>query len=168
MKAIVAVDKNWGIGKDGSLLISIPEDMKFFRETTSGHTVVMGRKTLESFPGGRPLKNRVNVVLTRNGAFEKEGCVIIHDRNELPCLLEGLDGEVFLIGGASVYRELLDMCDTAYVTKIDAAFDADVSFPDLDSDPAWTIAEQSEEKEYEGIKYRFVTYKKDRMNLERK
>ena len=161
MKAIAAVDKNWGIGKDNRLLISIPEDMKFFRETTSGSIVVMGRKTLESFPGGRPLKNRVNIVFTRSREFRREGVIAVNDLNALKLVLAEYPGkEVFVIGGASIYRQMVPLCDTVYITKIDKVYDADAYFPDLDEDPAWAVNSQSEEKEYEGITYRFIEYRK--------
>ena len=161
MKLIAAVDKNWGIGKDNSLLVSIPEDMKFFRETTSGKTVVMGRKTLESFPGGRPLKNRVNIVLTQNAGYEKEGAVIVHDIEELNAELKKYDtDDIFVIGGGSIYEKLLPMCDTAYITKIDKAFDADTFFPDLDKNEEWAVEEQGETFLSGDICYSFVRYRK--------
>ena len=161
MNLIVAVDENWGIGKDNRLLASIPADMKFFRETTTGHVVVMGRKTLESFPGKRPLKNRVNIVLTRDPFYEAEGAVIVHNAKELSDKLAGYDtDEVFVIGGESIYRQLLSSCDTAYVTKIEAAYDADAHFPDLDADPAWKLTGEGERFEHEGLGYRFCCYEK--------
>ena len=174
MKAIVAVDKNWGIGKDGDLLLSIPEDMKFFRKTTSGGVVIMGRKTLDSFPGGNPLKNRINIVLTRNTRFEKEGVIVVHNEEELDLELEKIktseNGEelmekAFVIGGASVYGQLLDKCETIYVTKMDKAFDADVFFPNLDEKDDWEIAEEGSENIYvaedgETVSFRFLTYQK--------
>jgi len=161
MKAIAAVDSNWGIGRDNRLLISIPEDMRFFRETTSGGVVIMGRKTLESFPGGRPLKNRVNIVFTRNPLYEKEGVIVVHSFEELrDALREHSSMEAFVIGGASIYRQMVPMCDTVYITKVDKAYEADAFFPDLDADPEWEAAEESELKEYEGLTYRFVTYRR--------
>lgn len=162
MKLIAAVDKNWGIGKDNSLLISIPEDMKFFRETTSGKVVVMGRKTLESFPGGRPLKNRVNIVLTKNTGYEKDGAVIVHGMEELNAELKKYDtDDIFVIGGGSIYEALLPMCDTAYITKIDKEFDADTFFPDLDKNEDWIIEEQGETFLSGDICYSFVRYRKN-------
>ena len=161
MKLIAAVDNNWAIGNNGGLLDSIPEDMKFFRETTTGHVVVMGRKTLESFPGKRPLKNRVNIVLTRDPAYACEGALIVHDEEELMAAIAGYDtNEVFIIGGASIYKQFLSLCDTAYITKVYAAHEADAFFPDLDLDGSWEISAQSGEKTHEGLKYRFITYKK--------
>lgn len=161
MNLIVAVDKNWAIGKDNGLLESIPEDMKFFRETTTGNVVVMGRKTLESFPGGRPLKNRTNIVITKNRSYEKEGAVIVHDLARLDEVLTQFDTDrIFVIGGASIYRLLLDRCDTAYVTKIDHTYEADTWFPNLDENPAWELAVCGDSKEYQDLTYRFCTYKK--------
>lgn len=169
MKAIVAVTKNWGIGKDNQLLISIPEDMKFFRNKTAGAIVIMGRKTLESFPGGRPLKNRVNIVITRDPSFAPEGVLSVHDVDEAvrkaeevrktDLLEDGRERETFVIGGASIYGQMADLCDTIYVTKIDADCEADAFFPDLDSRAGWMVAEESETAEHEGLRYRFVTYK---------
>ncbi len=167
MKAIVAVDENWGIGKNGGLLLSIPEDMKFFRTVTKDAIVVMGRKTLDSFPGGRPLKNRVNVVLTRDVNFTREGTVALRDVEELKKFLDkqDKDKEVFVIGGGSIYRQLIDLCDTAYVTKIYKKFDSDTFFPNLDENPEWFISEEKVQEPYvsesgESIDYSFVTYEK--------
>ena len=162
MKMIAAADRNWAIGKDGKLLISIPEDMRFFREKTMGKVVVMGRKTLESFPGKKPLKGRVNIVLTRDKEYKPEGeAVIVHDTDELKKSLSGYDTEdVFVIGGESIYRLLLPLCGSAYITKIDAAFDADAYFPDLDKEPGWEIADPGKEKEHEGVRFSFTLYKR--------
>ena len=159
MNTIVAVDRNWAIGRGNKLLCSIPADMKFFRETTTGHIVVMGRKTLESFPGGRPLKNRVNVVITKSASYEKEGAVIVHSVPEALEYLKQYDTkEVFVIGGESIYRQMLPYCDTAYVTCIDEAFPADTWFPNLEKDESWTCAEESEVLEHEGLTFRFRKY----------
>lgn len=159
MNTIVAVDRNWAIGNENRLLCSIPADMKFFRETTAGHVVVMGRKTLESFPGGRPLKKRVNVVITGKPDYEKEGAVIVHSVPEaLEYLAQYPAEEVFVIGGDSIYRQMLPYCDTAYVTSIDASFPADTWFPNLEEDPAWTCQDAGEVQEHEGLKFRFKKY----------
>ena len=126
MNLIVAADKNWAIGKDNKLLVSIPADMKFFRQTTTGKVVVMGRKTLESFPGGQPLKNRVNIVLTGNENYRVKDAVIVHTKDELMEELKKYDsGDVYVIGGASVYEMLLPECSVAHVTKIDHEYEAD-------------------------------------------
>lgn len=161
MKLIAAADKNWAIGYKNDLLVSIPEDMKFFRETTKGHVVVMGRRTLESFPGGRPLKNRVNIVLTSDLSYEKEGARIVHDIPELQRELEAYaNEEIFVIGGGSVYKQLLPLCDTAYITRIDKAFPADTYFPNLDEEPDWKVTQQSEEYTHEDLRYHFLTYER--------
>ena len=161
MNIIVSVDKNWGIGKDNRLLVSIPADMKFFRTTTTGKVVVMGRKTLESFPGGQPLKNRTNIVLTRDVNYKVKDAVIVHSVEELLEELKKYDSEeVYVIGGDSVYSAMLDHCDTAYVTKIDFAYEADTWFPNLDEREDWSPAEASEEQTYFDLEYQLVKYKK--------
>lgn len=155
--AIVAVDRNWGIGKDDALLAHIPADMRFFREHTTGHPVIMGRKTLESFPGGRPLKNRKNIVITRNPFYEVEGAVVVPTIDA--AIEQAGDEDAYVIGGGSVYRQLIDCCDLAYVTKIDAEFEADTFFPDLDANPRWELVEEGEVMEHEGLQFRFTTYR---------
>ncbi len=162
MKLIVNVDNEWNIGSDGDLVFPIREDMKFFRSTTSGKVVVMGRKTLDSFPGGNPLKNRVNVVLTRDKAFEKEGVEVVNSVEDALEALNAYDGDdVYIIGGAEIYAMFLDYCDTALVTHVDAVAEkADKKFPDLSVRPEWKLCEKSEEKEENGIKFTFCTYKK--------
>ena len=161
MKMIVAVDKNWGIGKNNDLLVSIPADMKMFRTETSGKVVVMGRKTLESFPGGLPLKNRTNIVLSGNPDYQVKGAIVVHS---LPELLEEIKkypkDQVYCIGGDSVYKMLLPYCDTAQVTKIDFAYEADRYFPNLDEMPQWQVAAESEEQTYFDQEYRFVRYER--------
>lgn len=138
MKAILSADRNWGIGNGNKLLVSIPSDMKFFRQTTTGKVVVMGRKTLESFPNGQPLKNRTNIVLTENPDYRVKDAVIVHSKEELLKTLEQYDTEdIYIIGGESVYRMMLPYCDTVLVTKIDRAFQADTFFPDLDEMEEW-------------------------------
>ena len=158
MDIIVAVAKDWGIGKDNDLLFHIPEDMKYFRKMTKGSTVVMGRKTLESFPKGEPLPNRTNVVLTRSRDYEKEGVTVVHNFEELEAL--NLEEPVFVIGGASVYRNLLSKCRRAYITKIDAVKPADTFFPDLDENPDWELESESETFTFEGVDFKFTTYVK--------
>ena len=155
MNLIVAVDKNWAIGRDGDQLIYIPEDLKHFKALTTGHPVILGRKTLATFPGGRPLKGRRNLILSRDPAFAPEGAEVFPD---LDRLLSAAPADSFVIGGASVYRTLIDRCDTAYITRIDASFPADKYFPDLDADPRWQIKEISEPMEHEGISFRYYTY----------
>ena len=162
MNIIVNVSKNWAIGKNGGLLFHISEDMKFFKEHTTGNTIVMGRKTLDSLPGGRALPNRRNIVLTRNEEFTREGVTVCCSADELRSLLSGVEsGSIYVIGGESLYRGLLPLCDTAYVTKVDEAVpDADAFMPDLDSDPDWETSGESSEHESGGRRYKFVTYKR--------
>ena len=161
MNIIVAADSNWGIGKNNQLLVSIPADMKMFRQETTGKVVVMGRKTLESFPNGLPLKNRTNIVLTGNKNYKANGAVIVHTIEEL---LEEIkkypSDEVYCIGGDSVYKQLLPYCDTAHVTKIDFAYEADSHFPNLDEMPEWKITAESEEQTYFDLEYTFVKYER--------
>ena len=161
MKIIVAADKNWGIGKDNKLLVSIPADMKMFRQETTGKVCVMGRKTLESFPGGQPLKNRVNVVLTTDKNYKVKDTVIVHSVEEMVEELKKYNSEdVYVIGGESIYRQLLPYCTKAYVTKIDHAYDADTYFPDLDADPEWEMTKISDEQTYFDLEYVFVIYER--------
>lgn len=161
MNLIVNADKNWGIGKNNELLVQIPNDMKMFRSTTIGNVVVMGRKTLESFPNGKPLPKRTNIVLTKNKNFAAKGAIVVHSKEEL---LEELkkypEEDIFVIGGESIYRILLPYCTTAYVTRTDYAYDADTYFPNLDELPEWKLVEESEEETYFDIEYRFTKYEK--------
>ena len=161
MKLIVAADQNWGIGKNNDLLVSIPSDKKFFRQETTGKVVVMGRKTLESLPGGLPLKNRTNVVLTRNPGYHVKDAVIVHD---VPELLEVLkkypENDIYVAGGGSVYEALLPYCSEAYVTKIDFAYEADTYFPNLDQMPEWEMVEESEEQTYFDLEFTFTRYER--------
>ena len=159
MNLIVAVDKNWAIGKNNRLMWSIPADMKFFRET-SGNVVIMGRKTLESFPQGQPLKNRVNIVITRNPGYKVKGAVVVHSVEEAVEEARKYEGEIYVIGGESIYREMLSLCDTAFVTKIDHAYDADTYFPNLDQDEEWRMTKISEEQTCFDLEYYFTVYEK--------
>ena len=162
MNLIVAVDKNWAIGYGNKLLVSIPQDMKFFRETTSGKVVVMGRKTLESFPGGLPLKNRRNIVLTSNRNYQVKDAVIVHSEEELKEELKKYDtDEIFVIGGESIYRMLEPLCDEAFITKIDHSYQADAHFPNLDADPSWVLKEESEENTCFDLEYVFTRYERE-------
>lgn len=161
MILIAAVDRNWGIGKDNSLLFHIPADQRFFRETTTGNVVVMGRKTLDSFPNGAPLKNRTNIVLSRNTSLNKEGITVFNDTESLMKELEKYPKDsVFCIGGASVYEELLPFCDKALITKVDEAYEADAYFPDLDKMEDWEVTKVSEELTCFDLVYHFVTYER--------
>ncbi|MEE1113829.1 MAG: dihydrofolate reductase [Eubacterium sp.] len=161
MKAILCADKNWAIGKDNRLLVSIPADMRFFRQTTSGHVVVMGRKTLESFPNGQPLKNRTNIVLTHNPDYKADGAIVVHSKSELLKELEKYDSDdVYVIGGSAIYSLLLPYCDTVYVTKVNFAYQADTWFTNLDLMPEWEMTDESEEETYFDIEYTFRTYRR--------
>ena len=159
MKCIVAVDSNWAIGKNNKLLVSIPADMRFFKEHTMGKVVIMGRATLESFPGGKPLKGRVNIVVTRDPKYYVPDAIIVHSVKEAAKAAADYPADdVFVIGGASIYRQFLPLCDTAYVTKIDYAYDADTYFPNLDEAPDWELLEESDEQTYYDLTYAFTTY----------
>ena len=155
MNVIVAVDQNWAIGKGGDQLVYIPEDLKHFKALTLGHPVVLGRKTLATFPGGQPLKGRRNLILSATPGYAVEGGEVFPS---LEALLPQLPEDAFVIGGESVYRALLPYCHTAYVTKLEAAFPADRYFPDLDRDPAWQVSGESEPMEHQGLTFRYVTY----------
>ena len=161
MNLIVAVDSNWAIGKENKLLVSIPQDMKFFREKTMGHVVVMGRKTLESFPNGLPLKNRINIVLTANRSYKVKDAIIVHTKEELLEELKKYDSnELYVIGGGSIYEMLIPYCDTAYITKIDHAYAADTYFPNLDQRDDWEMTEVSEEQTCFDLEYVFAKYER--------
>lgn len=159
MKAIVAVDKKWGIGKRNGLLFELPADMKFFRETTSGKVVVMGSNTLKSFPGGKPLKNRINVVLYPEGE-KRDDCIVVGSMDELKSELKKYEKEdVFVIGGAMFYKTMLPYCSEVLVTKVDADGEAEVFYENLDKKPEWKCVYESEETETNGYKIKFTTYK---------
>lgn len=161
MNLVVAVDENWAIGNKNKLLVSIPNDMKMFRELTTGNVVVLGRKTLETFPNGQPLKNRTNIILSRNKGYEVNGATVVHSVEELLEELKKYDSEeIYVIGGDSIYKQMLPYCDTAHVTKIDHAYEADSYFPNLDTDPAWEVTADSEEQVYFDLTYHFVKYER--------
>ena len=156
--AIVHVDKEWGIGKGNDMMFSIPKDMKFFRETTMGHTVVMGGNTLRSFPGQKPLKNRVNIVLSRGQV--RDDCVIVRSYEELKKELKARENEeIFIIGGGEIYKALLPYCHFALVTKVDAVGGAEVFFPNLDKTENFVCVDEGEPIEDNGYTIRFTTYK---------
>lgn len=161
MNIIAAVDQQWAIGKNNELLIRIPDDMKQFRRLTTGNVVVMGRKTLESFPNQAPLKDRVNIVLTKNTDYKVKGAIVVHSLEELQEELKQYDTkDVFVIGGGSIYEQLVDLCDTAYITKIDYRYEADAYMPNLEKDPAWSVTEESEEQTYFDVIYTYQIYKR--------
>ena len=161
MNLIAAVDKNWAIGHANKLLVSIPNDQKHFREETLGKVVVLGRKTLETFPGGLPLKGRTNIILTTDPEFSAKEAIIVHSKEELFEELKKYDSkDVYIIGGDSVYKMMLPYCDTAHITKIDHVYHADTYFPNLDEDPDWKITADSEEQTYFDLEYVFLKYEK--------
>ncbi len=161
MNLIAAVDSNWAIGNKERLLVSIPNDHKHFREETTGKVVVLGRKTLQTFPQGLPLKNRTNIILSRDRNYEVKDALVVHSVEELLEELKKYNEEdVYVIGGESVYRQLLPYCRTAHITKIDHSYEADAFFPDLDSDPEWEITADSDEMTYFDIAYTFLKYER--------
>jgi len=165
LSAIVAVDASWGIGNEGNLLCRVSDDLKNFRAYTTGKTVILGSKTLATFPGGRPLKNRRNIVLSRRPDFAPEGAEVARSVEEALALLTANE-EAVVIGGETVYRQFLPYCDTAVVSKFDIDLPDDAVFPNLDTDPAWDIAEEGETRiaaegdSHPGMKWRIVTYKR--------
>lgn len=168
MNLIVAVDKNWAIGCGNRLLVSIPADMKFFRETTMGKVVVMGRKTLESFPAGQPLKNRTNIVITKDKNYKVKDAVVVTSVEEaLEELKKYGEEEIYVIGGESIYRQLLPYCKTAYVTKIDHTYEADTYFPNLDEMEDWKMTGITEEQTYFDLEYVFTRYERVKGNEEK-
>lgn len=161
MNMIVAVDENWAIGNKGKLLVSIPNDQKHFREETTGKVVVLGRKTLATFPQGLPLQYRTNIILSANPKFRVKGATVV---NSVDALLEELkkypDEDIYIIGGESIYKQLLPFCDVAHVTKIEHSYEADTYFPNLDKDPEWEIVADSDELTYFDLPYSFLMYKR--------
>ena len=161
MNLIVAVDKNWAIGNQNRLLVSIPADMKFFRETTMNKVVVRGRKTLESFPNGLPLKKRTNMVITRDKNYQVKDAIVVHSVEEALKELEKYsEEEIYVIGGESIYRQMLPYCKVAHVTKVNHAYDADTYFPNLDEKDEWVVTGVSEEQTYFDLEYEFVRYER--------
>lgn len=160
MKCIVAVDANWAIGNKGKLLVSIPNDQKMFRGETTGKVIVLGRKTLETFPNGLPLKNRTNIIMSTNPDYEVKDAIVVHDDKELfEAIKDYNTDDVYIIGGQSVYERFVPYCDTAIVTKIDQEYEADAYFPNLDKDENWSIVAESEEQTYFSVEYTFREYK---------
>ena len=160
MNGIVAVDRNWGIGRNNDLLVHLPGDLKYYKEKTYGKVIIVGQRTLESFPGSKPLPGRTNVVLSDDPAFVRDDCIVCRTKDEVLETVASYDPEdVFVCGGASIYRLFLEDCDAMYVTKIFEAFEADTFFPDLD-ELGWRVDWASEEQEENGIRYRFERYVK--------
>ena len=161
MKLILAADRNWAIGKDGDLLCHLPGDLKYFKEKTVGKTVIMGRGTLESLPGKKPLPKRENIVISGNPDYAVPGAVVLHSHEELFDYIRDKDSdEVVVMGGGRVYRELLPYCDTCYITRIYDSFDADTWFVNLNEMPEFEVVWQSELQEENGIQYRFLEYRR--------
>ncbi len=158
MELIVAVYDDWGIGKDGTQPVALRADRKFFRETTRGAMVIVGRRTIEDFPGKQPLPGRVNVALTR-GRPELPGFTLCHSPEEALALAKTAD-RAMVIGGGSIYRQLLPYCDTAWVTKVHICPQSDTFFPDLDKDPQWYLDRVVQSGEEEGITYEMCCYKR--------
>ncbi|HZJ83729.1 MAG TPA: dihydrofolate reductase [Clostridia bacterium] len=159
MKAIVAVDLNWGIGYKGDLLQRIPGDMKFFREMTKDKIVVMGRQTFESLPGKAPLKDRVNIVLSRDQSFKDDRLIICPSFEELFSRIKEYDIEdVFVIGGESIYAQLLPYCSEAYVTRFENTYLSDKHFVNIDEKRTWKLISQSNKKKYDDIEYIRLKY----------
>lgn len=161
MNLVVAVDENWAIGNKNQLLVRIPNDHKMFRELTTGKVVVLGRKTLETFPQGLPLKNRTNIILSTDPNYQVKDAIVAHSIEELLTVLKDYDEEdVFIIGGDSIYKQMLPYCKVAHVTKIDHAYEADRYFPNLDKDPEWEITADSDEQYYFDLTYTFLKYER--------
>lgn len=161
MNIIVAVDTNWAIGYQNKLLVSIPADMRFFRDVTTNKVVIMGKNTLESFPGGKPLKNRVNIVIALEKDYKVKDATVVYSIEEaLTEAMKYRSEDVFVIGGASIYRQMLPYCNIAHITKIDYAYQADTYFPNLDKMDDWFLAEETEEQTYYDLPYTFCRYER--------
>ena len=161
MNMIAAVDSKWAIGNKNKLLISIPADMKMFRQETMGKVVVMGRKTLESFPGQKPLPKRTNIVLTAKKDYNAGDAVAVHSIDELMEELKKYDtNDIYIIGGETIYRQMLPYADVCHITKIDREYEADAYFPNLDKDEEWEITAESDEQVYFDTTYAFVKYER--------
>ena len=163
MNIIVAVDKKWGIGNKGKLLVSIPRDKKLFREETTGKVIIMGHNTLLSLPGSQPLAGRKNIVLSRDKSLSIKGTTVL---NSVDACIDYLrknnikDSDVFVIGGESVYNDFLPYCDVAHITYIDYEYEADRHFLNLDISNEWSLVLETEEETYFDIPYTFRLYKR--------
>lgn len=156
MEAVVAVYSDWGIGRNGTQPVVVSADRKHFREITGSGAVIVGRRTLEDFPGGRPLKNRMNLVITRQD-IQIEGARVVHSPEEA-VQAAGQYDRVYVIGGASIYQKMLPWCTKVHATVLDCAPESDVFFPNLDADPDWVCADPGVWQEENGLRYRFATY----------
>lgn len=161
MNMIVAVDENWAIGNKGELLVRIPNDQKMFRNETIGKVVVLGRKTMDTFPQKQPLPKRTNIILTRNPEYKVKDAIVVHSVEELLEELKNYNSEdIYIIGGDSVYEQMLPYCDVAHVTYIEQSYAADSYFPNLDKDPEWVMTAESDEQTYFDITYYFRKYER--------
>lgn len=161
MNIIAAVDKNWAIGRNGNLLVKIPLDQQLFREMTKGKVIVLGRKTLETFPNALPLTGRINIILTRNKSFSIKGGICVNSLEQaLEELQKYIKEDIFIVGGESIYKQFLPYCDVAHITKIDYAYQADTYFPNLEEEEEWEITGDSEEQTYFDLEYVFLEYKR--------
>lgn len=161
MKAIVAVDKNWGIGKDGGLLVHLPGDLKYFKEKTIGQTIIMGRTTVESLPGGKALPDRTTCCLSRDMSYKRDDCIMFYNDSDL---LVGLTynntEEVYVCGGAQIYLTFFDKCESFLVTKIFEEYEADKHFPNLDERDEFAVVWSSDVQEENGVKYQWLEYRR--------
>lgn len=161
MKLIAAVDNNWAIGNKGALLVRIRTDQMNFRALTTGKVVILGRKTLETFPQKQPLANRTNIILSKNPDYKVKDAIVVHSMDELMDELKKYDtDDVFVIGGESIYKALESMCDTAIITKVEHSYEADAYFPNLDENPEWELVEEGEEQTCFDLSFTFNTYKR--------
>ena len=161
MNLIAAADANWGIGKDGGLLVHLPGDLRYFKEKTSGKAVILGRATLESLPGGKPLPNRTNIVLTSQTDFAKEGCIVVHDMDELAAVCADYAPEdVMVIGGEQIYMQLIRQCERLFITKIFEIYDADKHLMNVDKMRSFELVWESDVQEENGVQYQFLEYRK--------
>lgn len=161
MNLIAVVDKNWAIGMNGKQLVTIPEDMKFFRDETYGKVLVMGRKTLEALPGGRILESRKNIILSTDPNYQVKDATVCHSIDELLEELKKYDTkDIYIIGGQKIYEQMLEYCDVAHITKVDYKYEADTYCPNLDQAKDWKVTMMSDEKTYFDICYEFVKYER--------
>ncbi len=159
MNIVVTVDENWAVGRQDKLLVQIPADQRNFQRLTMGGTVVMGRKTLQAMPQGQPLYGRNNIILSENRDFKVRGTQVLHSLEELYDKIKNIsDEDIYVCGGESLYRQLLKQCDTAYVTMVEKAYDADRYFENLDRNEEWELLEESDEQTYFDITYYFRKY----------
>lgn len=162
MKLIAAVDKNWAIGNKGRLLVNIPSDLKRFRAMTLGKVVVLGRTTLETFPQKQPLEKRTNIILSTNQNYKVKNAIVVHSIEELMTELEKYESDdIYIIGGESVYKQLYNRCDEAFITALDYSYDADAYFPNLDREQNWKLVEEGEEQTYFDVIFKFNYYKRE-------